>query len=123
MPSPSNVGIRLYGNYSWIDLGSHKNSCFVDVFYCSNGLSVAFWVKSYQRGSRQVLLVFGDANRGLSVIKTKDDILETRLSSEEMGKTWVATSFGKIFESRAWHHVGITWNSTNGLLLYLNATR
>ncbi|XP_031563069.1 uncharacterized protein LOC116298682 [Actinia tenebrosa] len=121
--SPPNLGIRMYESYSRINLGSHHNSCFVDVAFCSNGLSIAFWVKGNKGSKHQDLLVFGGPHRGISVVKTKDGILETNISSMKMNKTWMVSSLGKVLEPWAWHHVGITWNSSAGLSLYLNATR
>ncbi|XP_078354459.1 uncharacterized protein LOC144639072 isoform X1 [Oculina patagonica] len=122
--SPPQVAFDLYGQDSWVDLGSRYNSCYVDVKYCNqSGITVAFWVSFREANTTQGLIEFGSGDCGLILARTSDNEINATIRSMELGNTWSLQSVNASIRHGMWHHLALTWNATGEFHLFINGTR
>ncbi|XP_068743499.1 uncharacterized protein [Montipora capricornis] len=122
--SPPRLTLDLYGDDSWVDLGSRFRSCYVDVKFCNEtGLTIAFWVAFREAKAKQGLIEFGNGACGVSLIRTHDGEMNATIRSFELNKTWSVSTVNASVGKDEWHHVTLTWNFTGETHLYINGTR
>lgn len=122
--SPPQVALDLYGQDSWVDMGSRYNSCYVEVKYCNqSGITVAFWVSFLEADTTQGLIEFGSGDCGLILARTSDNEINATIKSIELGNTWSLQSVNASIRQGMWHHLALTWNATGEFHLFINGTR
>lgn len=122
--SPPRLSLDLYGDNAWLDLGWRNGSCYIDVALCNQaGLTVAFWVAFRESDTRQGLVEFGSGACGLSLIRTQDGEINATIRSLGLKKIWSVSSVKASVGKDVWHHVTLTFNSTEEVHLYINGTR
>lgn len=96
----------------------------MDVKYCNRtGISITFWVSFREASTTQGLIEFGSGDCGLTLVRTSDHEINATIRSMELGNTWSVQSLNASIRDGMWHHLGITWNATADIHLFINGTR
>ena len=119
------VGINLDGTTGWLDFGARYNTCYVDVTFCQNGMSVALWVRlqELRLRSTNAILMFGGGESGLNLAYTDDGKIELNLTSSLLGQAWRLVTSSDTIRPGIWYHVLFTWNVSNGIDMFINGSR
>ncbi|KAK3601342.1 hypothetical protein CHS0354_011947 [Potamilus streckersoni] len=113
VPGKVGNGLRLFGQYQYVDLGSFTDSCIGNVSMCMFGFTVSFWASFvtlennafYLASGKTGFTVFSYGSRLYAGVQSGDRQYQTSANGIEKGR---------------WYFVEITWSRNDGLSIYLD---
>ena len=117
------TGQALYtdGVSQYVNLGSHRDKCVANLVLCTEGISIALWLKTGDTGNdEQYYLSNGGqtpASHGFSLRKRYGSLhAHFRTLS---GTLWIVHDASTPVDG-LWHHVMVTWKQDIGANLYVD---
>ncbi len=108
---------------NWINLGHQGGRCLGNIVYCTEGFSLATWINSLDDVWRAVFtnIDLVGVNTGVQValhlfsgkVKCKADVYDGI-------SKWSAIGDTLSHSPNQWHHIALTWHTTNGLTVYID---
>ena len=115
--------IELNTTQQGISFGVPDERCFGNLNYCSEGFTLAFWMKlSFQTTSKRVFL---------SSLATDDSGVVISAVLATFNKNYMTLTFVRANQIWSieqqmddhWRHIGISWHRSYGLVLYVDGTQ
>ncbi|XP_022103402.1 uncharacterized protein LOC110986089 isoform X2 [Acanthaster planci] len=118
----------LGSSNSRIQLANLTGHCLSEPQYCTDGLSLAVWVKLYTMSAGEDGIILSTASIesngrvGVSIVLKANDDLEFRVA-DGVNRAWVLliSSADVVFNS--WCQLAITWHPDIGLTAYMNGIK
>lgn len=118
----TNHGVTTKYKQSSIITDKLNEVCFSNPSHCQKGLTVAFWVKlGMSLENRQFLLgtSMGEKSK-IGIWITRVQINKNIYLTIKIGTRKRLWALKPLVLPDKWLHVAVTWNITNGLLVYIN---
>lgn len=114
--------IELSGKYSWIDFGLLPATCLNEPEACSEGFTIAFWLKLPTFVGNRIIIQLGQNrhSRGFSVWTRRKKEKKINFSVNSKHKSFHSMLTWSTVD---WTHVSLTWQKTEQHLgIYFNCS-
>ncbi|KAH9500063.1 hypothetical protein Btru_076507 [Bulinus truncatus] len=110
IPGKVNNALELGGRGQYVDLGRHNDECMSNLNLCTQGLTIAAWMRFHRFENNMVFLSTGE--NGI-LMMYKDGYIQFSVAGDNIVTI-------PRFDVDRWYFVEITWNPKTGLKVYVD---